>query len=58
MFGGTGRVQCVFDDDGEVVEFELAVTADVRDRVPAADVELGEDDAVPGPDVGHRGDHP
>ena len=43
-------------DSAAGVEFGIA--ADIRHAVAAADVQLGQDDAVPGPDVGHRGDHP
>ena len=58
MFGGAGLVQRVLDDLGELVDLEFAITPDVGDGVAAADVQLGEDDAVLGADVGHGGDHP
>jgi hypothetical protein len=53
-----GLVEGVLDDRGQRVEIQLPIAGDVRDRMTATDIQFGEDDAVPGPDVGHRGDHP
>ena len=58
MFRGAGFVQCVLDDVGQLFEVEFPITGDKGDRMAAADVEFGQNDAVPGADVGHGGDHP
>ncbi len=58
MLGGAGRIQRVVDHACQLVEVELRIARQIRDRMAATDVEFGEDHAVPGADVGHRGDHP
>ena len=42
----------------QLVDAELRVAGQVRNPMAATDIQLGQDDAVPGTDVGHGGDHP
>src|SRR6476661_8348254 len=51
-FGGAGLVQGILDHPGQFVDAELRVTGQIRNPVAATDIQLSQDDAVPGADVG------
>ena len=48
----------IVDDGGKLRWIQLGVAADVRNAVSATDIELSQDHAVRGANVGHRRDHP
>ena len=58
MLRGARLVERVLDGAGQLVEVEFGITGDVGDPMAPADVQFGQDDAIPGADIGHGGDHP